>query len=41
MRAMLEAQALERLQQRLDELSTYAEQKHGFTSRQQESRLPH
>jgi len=38
---MLEAQALERLEQRLDELSTYAESKHGFTGRHQESRLPH
>ena len=41
MRAMLEAQALERLEQRLDELSTFAEQKHGFTGRHVESRLPH
>ena len=41
MRAMLEARALEKLQGRLNELSTYAEQKHGFTGRHQESRLPH
>jgi hypothetical protein len=42
MRAMLEAQALERIEAKLNELSAYAEARgHGYTQSDRQARLPH